>query len=201
MRATSYGLLLALSAIAPAHGAVVYNESTDGDLANSGSAPTIISLGTGSNQVLGVTGSSGGTTDRDYFTFTIAGGKQLSAIDVLAGTESGGVSFLGMQAGAKFTVPPSALSATGLLGWVHYSPSLIGTDILQTMSSPSFGSSGYTPPLGAGSYSFWIQDFNPGKFAYAFDFKVTPVPLPGAALLLASGLGLLGGAASRRRAR
>ena len=86
----------------------------------------------------------------------------------------------------------------GLLGWWHYSPADIGHDILALAGIPASGSSGFTGPLGPGSYSFWIQDFNAGSFPYGFDFNLSPVPEPAswsAALLGAAAL------LARRRVR
>jgi hypothetical protein len=60
-------------------------------------------------------------------------------------------------------------------------------------------------PLPAGTYAFWIQD-TAGPVTYAFDFKITPVPLSNAAdaplplwAVVALGAGLLGLATRRTR--
>lgn len=49
------------------------------------------------------------------------------------------------------------------------------------------GSTGFSAPLPAGSYSFWVQDFNAGTFNYGFDFTVTQTPEPASWLLLMGG--------------
>src|SRR3954451_10697287 len=68
-----------------AHSAVIYNETIAGDLSNSGLAPSLLTVSLGSNQIFGTTGNVGGT-DRDYSTFSVPSGLQLSAITVLPGT-------------------------------------------------------------------------------------------------------------------
>jgi len=157
---------------------VIYNESISGDFANSGLTPTGgLVAAAGSNQIFGTTGNTG-TLDRDYFTVTIPTGLQLNAITVLPGTTAGNISFIGMQAGNQVTLPTNASTATGLLGWWHYGPSDINDNLLPPMSTPANGSSGFTIPLGAGNYSFWIQDFTPGTFTYGFDFAVAAAPEP-----------------------
>jgi len=184
-----------------AHSAVIYNETIAGDLSNSGLAPSLLTVSLGSNQIFGTTGNVGGT-DRDYFTFSVPSGLQLSAITVLPGTASGGpVSFIGMQAGPQVTLPTNPATAAGLLGWWHYSPADINTNILPEMAVPANSSSGFTPPLGPGSYSFWVQDFSPGAFAYGFDITLAaaPVPEPGDSTTVFAGLAALIFILGRRR--
>jgi hypothetical protein len=160
-------------------GDTVYNEATQGDLSNSGLNPTPITVTSGSNQIFGTTGRGTNALDRDYFTITIPAGLQLTSIMEMAGTSVGGaVSFIGIQAGNQVTVPTNAVDATGLLGWSHYGGATQDTDILAAMSIPDQGSSGFTRPLNAGNYSFWIQDFNAGSFSYGFDLVLAPVASP-----------------------
>jgi hypothetical protein len=188
---TKLVLLLSATLFGPAYAGVIYNEMLSGDLSNSGLAPTILFVGLGSNQIFGTTGNVGGT-DRDYFTFSVPVGQQLAGITVLPGTASGGtVSFIGLQLGTQVTLPTNTATAAGLLGWWHYSSADINTNILPEMAVPANGSSGFAPPLSAGSYAFWVQDFSPGTFAYGFDFSVTAVPEPSSYATVLSALGML----------
>jgi len=184
--------------VTTAGAAVIHDEALAGDLADDGLLPSPLTLAPGSNQVLGTMGFIGTDLDRDYFTLTVPTGTVLSKIVLLPGSEvSIGVSFLGLQAGNAFTIPPDTTTAAGMLGWTHYTdPGPGGTDLLPAMSVPNAGSSGFESPLGAGDYSFWVQDFD-GPATYGFDFVVTP--LPGSVPLLLSGLALLGGMAHRIR--
>lgn len=183
-------LSLALS-LASASAATLYNESVSGDLSNLGTSPTSLTFGLGSNQVLGATGRLT-AVDRDYLTFTIAPGQLLTSITVLSGTSVGAaVSFIGLQAGNQVTVASNAATAAGLLGWWHYSAADIGTDILDDMGVANNGSSGFAPPLGAGDYAVWIQEFSSGSFSYAFDFNVQTVPEPSTTLSAAFALAVL----------
>ena len=181
-----------------------YNEAVLGDFSNFGSTPTSIgSLTPGANNVLGTTGRGNAGLDRDYFTFTVPVNSLLVSMTELPGTTVGGdVSFIGVQAGNKVTVGTNPSSAAGLLGWTHYGVADINVDILPRMGVSSFGSTGFTTPLGAGDYAFWLQDFNPGAFAYGFRLGVTVVPEPGSlALFVGMGAGgsLLAFSRLRRR--
>lgn len=196
MRVTCRGcacawIVAGFAALAPAD--VIYNESVSGDLSNSGTAPTVLTVSVGSNQVFGSTGKTNNTVDRDYFTFTVPTGDVLSAITVLPGTQTLGtlgVSFIGMEAGSEVTVGTSPANASGLLGWQHYGTGDIGVDILPLMGTAGDGASGFTPPLPSGTYSFWVQEASAGTVNYGFDFTIT-TPEPGSQAMLLVGLCLL----------
>ncbi len=86
------------------HASVIYDESVSGDLSNSGLTPTLLTVSLGSNQLFGTTGKTNNTVDRDYFTFTVPDGLELSAITVLPGTQTLGPlgdSFIGVKRGHK----------------------------------------------------------------------------------------------------
>lgn len=178
-----------------------WDESTSGDLSNSGLSPTLISLGLGSNLIAGTTGRIAGVVDRDYFRLTLPPGWQLDTLTVLPGTTAlgtSGLSFIAVQAGAQVTVNPTGGSATGLLGWAHYGENDLGTDILQIMGFGP-GASGFFGSLPSGSYAFWVQDTGTGTANYRFDFAVSVVPEPAAEWLMLVGFAVLGGLRVRRR--
>ena len=148
------------------------------DLSNVGTSPTPLNVLPGINNLFGVTGSDNGEVDRDYFTFTVPAGYDLVAIAVLGGTQPiGDLSFFGLQAGSQFTVDPESGSADGLLGYVHYNALngdiLPGLALAKSPQPPGTGTStGFTPPLHAGPYSFWVQEFGDGESPYGFAFQI-----------------------------
>lgn len=188
---------LSFGLVAHAYGAIVYNE-TSGDLSPSGLAPTPVPVAAGSNQILGTTGFVT-SADRDYFTITVPSGLELISLTILPGTGVGAtLAFIGLQEGPQVTVPTQPVDATGLLGWHHYSSADINTDILPAMGTAGFGSSGFVPPLGAGDYTFWIQDTSPGRFAYGLDLVLAPVPEPGTLAMILAGIAAIGIVRRRR---
>jgi hypothetical protein len=195
-------VLVLLTAAVPAGAATVFDEATLGDFSTDGLNPTSLDFAPGSNEIFGTTGRPATIIDRDYVTFTVPVGYVWSAVIELPGTQSGGsLSFFGVEAGPQVTVDPNGFSAAGLLGWTHYSPADIGTDLLPAIGTGGLGATGFVPPLPAGVYSLWIQDFNAGTVSYGFDIQIT-VPEPASpALALAALVIPLGIHNLRRRSR
>lgn len=150
-----------------------YSEKKSGDLSDDGLTPTTVKLRLGDNFVSGKYGAKNGVVDRDYFTVKIPDGQQLSALWIEPETNVAfNVSFIGVQSGKQVTVPPQGGSPEDLLGWAHYGEDEIGTDILPAMGEGD-GAQGFVPPLGPGTYSFWVQETGACSCKYRFKFVVT----------------------------
>ncbi|MEO8629146.1 MAG: PEP-CTERM sorting domain-containing protein [Betaproteobacteria bacterium] len=194
------GIAFVLSGASLSHAAVVYDESVSSDLSNDGLAPTSVSIAAGSNQILGTSGDPGTGVDRDYFTVTIPTGFALAQLVLLPGTTIvGAVSFLGLESGNQVTLDANAFSAAGLLGWTHYSSADIATDLLPAMSIPRSRSDGFQVPLGAGSYAFWVQEFDVGTANYGLDLKVVAIPEPSSMAMMLAALAIAAGGLRRRK--
>ncbi|MEK8030580.1 hypothetical protein AACH06_07050 [Ideonella sp. DXS29W] len=164
---------LAASLFSTSAMAAGYSEKKSGDLSNSGATPTAVKLKLGNNVISGKYGTKSGTTDRDYFTIKIPAGQQLSAIILEPETQVGiNVSFIGIQKGKQVTVPPVGGSPEDLLGYALYGTSDEGKDILPAIGQGS-GSKGFVPPLGAGTYSFWVQETATCDCQYKFTFVMS----------------------------
>jgi hypothetical protein len=176
------------SLIACSASAASWNEGTNGDISGNRLAPTLLTLDLGSNTVVGSFGSG----DLDYLRIDVPAGRQLSSL-LLTSYSGASVSFWGVQSGTTFTVTPAAAQPANMLGYGHAGAAQIGTNILPTIGAGA-GSTGFTPPLPAGSYTFWMQDTG-GTVSYGLNF--TTVPAPGVACAGFSVISLLG--ARRRR--
>ncbi|MCE2950201.1 MAG: PEP-CTERM sorting domain-containing protein [bacterium] len=208
----SVALLLSVLSLAPAS-AATYDEAVSGDLSNNRLFPGFLQLDyspvgnvPGSNLISGSLLRAPGTTpDRDYLHVNVPVGYVLGRLLVGNQTTVGGAgSFIGLAASSIFPVPESAPDAQGLLGFRVYGAADRGTDILDDMAIPEAGSSGFSRPLGAGDYTFWIQELAVGTYAWRFNLVLEPaaavVPVPATAPLFLAGLGLLAWRARARRA-
>ena len=183
------GIALVLTMLSNAHAIPVYSESVNGDLSGSGLTPTVITLGLGSKEIVGTTGNTDGVSDRDYFTVTVPFNLKLVQLIEEAGTQAGqsgafARGFFAVQSGTQVTLPTNTMTAAGLLGWTHYVPTATDIDILPAMGIAANGSSGFVPPLGPGTYSFWLQDTTAGTFNYGFNLVLVPEPSAGALMIM-----------------
>ncbi|MCX6839052.1 MAG: PEP-CTERM sorting domain-containing protein [Verrucomicrobia bacterium] len=182
--------------------ALNWNEFTDGDLSGAGAFPTFISFTEGSNLIEGTMGRLNGTgpLDADVWSFTIAAGYYLTGINLVSysAPSSGIDSFMAIQTGTSIDMSdPSVHLSNGL--WTEELDGFgsTNTDMMNILLTPEFGSSPFetfTSPLGAGTYTFWVQEVS-DQVSYRIDFEVTPVPEPGSLVFL----GLAGVLALRRR--
>lgn len=181
----------AVLALAASFASADWDEAIDGDLSGDRFNPNAFSLLPGSF-LLSATTVDG---DLDYISVTLSAGATLDAIMVRAYDTPGDIMFIGVVPGPVMTVDPAAPDPGLLLGWTYFGdPAVpVGEDLLLPMS---FGGTGFTPPLGAGTYSFWINQIN-GPTTFTLEFVVSGIPTPGAA----SAMMLLGSLAATRRRR
>jgi hypothetical protein len=180
--------------------ALNWNETNDGDLSDDGNAPTFITFSEGSNLIEGTMGSLGGTgpLDADVWSFTIAAGYYLTGISLVSYSSPTGPhdSFMAIDDATSINMgDPSQHLSNGL--WTEELDGFGNTytDLMAILDAgPEFGGDGFDGPLGAGDYTFWVQEGSE-QIQYCINFEMTPVPEPGSALLL----GLAGLLVLRRR--
>lgn len=172
--------------------AVIHSESISGDLSGDNLAPTLLMLAEGSNVVTGSTTAS--PIDRDFFTFTVAAGLELAAVvlDVYDTNDDQG--FFAVAEGSQITAlfSPAVLLGNALIGMAP--GAMEGDDVLDNLGAAVFGGAGFVGALGAGTYTFWIQETQGSVPEYALDFQLraSAVPLPSPLFLLLPALLLMG---------
>lgn len=201
LSAVLLGLATATSA---ARAGFTFAEAVNGDLSNDRLDPTHLVLSAGANTLTGttVTLPAPAGRDFDYLTLTVPAGLQFDSL-VLTAYGGDDLTFVGMVAGTPFNVAPTDPAASippRLLGWVHMTPALIGSDLFRVMTAQTVPAPviGFTAPLRSGDYSFWIQEAGAATVDYALTFNVSAVPEPSTLMLLAPGA-LVGLALARRR--
>ena len=163
--------------------ALTIDESVIGDLSNDRLAPSFFTLELGTNSLI-ATSISG---DREYVALEVPAGMTLDSMVLVDYIGGDPIAFVGIQSGAQFTEPPVGTAIFRLLGYTHFGPGAdnVGTDVLDDLGLGA-GASGFTPPLPAGTYSFWIQQTGTAPTDYHFELTLVPEPSL-ALLLLASG--------------
>ena len=198
----------ALLVAAPAK-ATVYDEAISGDLSNNPAAPTALTLTPGLNSVIGTVSGFDNGDGQDWVSFTIPTGFVMTSYINSKYVSADDQGFTGFQSGSSFSGDP--FMAISYAGYAHFGTeatnpdgtpplSTVGVDLLPLMANPLFapGTTGFTPPLGAGTYTFLIQQGDPVTTGYRFNMTLRSVPEPGSSLCLL-GLGGLAILALRRR--
>jgi hypothetical protein len=159
----------------------------------------VATVALGDNVVTGATGRN----DLDYLTFEVPAGHTLAAIVLEDYQSLDNKAFMAVQAGSVFTEPPDAseVEVGNLLGYVLFGSgeAAKGHDLLPLMAVAD-GVIGFTAPLPAGPYTFWIQQTGLAT-EYALNFQVAPEPSGFLLAALAGGTCAAGGVCRRRRRR
>lgn len=192
-------LAIVLAALPCAAGAFTYSETDNGELSGDRLTPTQLLAAQGSNTLTGTT--VGG--DLEYVRITLPPTLQLASLVLDSITSTDDLAFIAVQVGTTFTVTPANATPGDLFGYAHFGSgpgaggATVGNDILDDMGRAS-GAIGFTPPLGATDYTFWIQQIGGTSFGYSLNFVV--VPEPGTFALVGPALLVLAGTRRRRSA-
>jgi len=147
---------------------VIHNEVADGELSDSGAAPTALTLGLGLNVIEGSLGPNGmgasnGTSDGDFFTFNLAPGQSVTSVTSTR-TGPGTQSFFGYVNSTSISaITTAGLDAGGLFGTGDLS------------SAAAAGLPSLSVPLTAGDHTFIFQETG-GAVDYTVTFDVVPEP-------------------------
>jgi hypothetical protein len=181
-----------------ANAALLYNESSFGDLAQGSGSPTFTNLA-GNNEVSGTMALTQSVFDIDSFSFTLLPGQSVNNFtfsfsnSLLTRNESvsGNVFFYS----GRFA---SNLAGLGNVSWLARAPGSIYGSSSQSPIS-------FTPqsPLGPGTYSVSIapngRSIDGGFVPYSLSFNVVAVPEPETYAMFIAGLGLIGNISRRKK--
>lgn len=148
---------------------LLFDEATDGDIINDPNNPQFLQFAVGQNRL----NAAVVAPDLDYITVNIPAGSQLTSIQLDDYSSLDDQSFIAIQTGSVFTVPADAPAVEDLLGYLHFGEDMIDTDILTGIGLGN-GAQGFTPPLEAGDYSFWIQETGGEPVNFSLNFVVEP---------------------------
>ena len=159
-----------------------YDEDVDGDLSDDQFAPTDIKTNLGDNLITAAQqGNPDPTPDeQDFFTITIEEGQVLDAIVLDGVTLGDDAAFIGFMAGDTFDADIPLLetntilpSTEGLLGGYVYGSEDVGNDLLVNMNDAGLFL-GFSLPLPAGTYTFWMNQNGPASEA-TLNFQISEV--------------------------
>ncbi|MGN6717759.1 MAG: PEP-CTERM sorting domain-containing protein [Candidatus Binatia bacterium] len=195
--------------------ATIYKEAVSGDLSDDKAAPTALTLTPGFNSVSGTVAGFpefGGTDPQDWVSFTIPTGFVMISYVNAKFVAGDGQGFTGFQSGSSFS--GDEFVAGSYTGYAHFgtaaqnpdgnpnASSTVGVNLLPLMADPNFAPGTTNPvfPLGAGTYTFLIQQGDPTVTQYRFNMTLRPVaaPEPGSSMCLLA-MGSLATLALRRR--
>jgi hypothetical protein len=207
LRRAAIVLLACLALTARTAESATYNESVNGDLSNDPASPTSFTLSLGTNSIFGSVGSGAGTDSLDAISITVPAGMALTGFTNSAYSGSSNQDFVGFHSGASFTGSPFV--GGSYMGLAHFgttatnvgvgnppgSPtSTVGLDLLPVMNSQGLavGASGFTSPLGPGTYTFLIGEQVVELYSFpTYQFDVSVVPEPATLWLSATGAAFL----------
>jgi hypothetical protein len=154
-----------------------YDEAVDGDLSSDPGAPTPLHFSPGKNLVTGRVTTSAPADTRDFLTFTIHHGTALTALRLVSYRDlpdgaPGNRGFHAINAGPTSFVP-SAATAGNFLGGDHVDGTAEGTDLLPALADGTPAGTGFTVPLGPGTYSYVIQQTGPQVTGYTLEFVIS----------------------------
>jgi hypothetical protein len=156
---------------------VVWDEAIDGDVSTNRLAPSSAALVRGRNTLTATSVGPSATADREYITFSMPAETKLTRIYVEAYSGIDEIGFIAVQSGTTFTEPPTGTNVTNLLGYDHFGPGVypLGRNILPNIGIGP-GSIGFTAPLPADNYTFWLQQTGINASTYTIGFFVVPEP-------------------------
>lgn len=181
----AFGLLVNQAQSAP----VTFLEDVQGPFSTSSFGPTPVGpLGVGTNVIDG--GLNDGTGPNDVLTFEIGEDTQLIGITLRSYTDGSGATiigdrfFFGIHNDTQFPVDEFEMLfgnpiGNEFIGGLVIGDEQLGDNIITQVGNNIFGiGSGFTPPLGEGPYTIYMQQTSSQNSQYNLEFEVEAISVP-----------------------
>ncbi len=166
-------VLLALTIGTAAQAQTLWDEGVSGDASGDPLAPSNAGVVVaGSNAFMGSVTSTGGADTRDYITFVVPPGLQITQL-VLVSFAPNNIAWTHFDDGATSVIPSAGTSASLLAGAHIAAATPDGTDLFpnyQAGSSELLAGPGLSGPIGPGTYTFLIQQASAVLQSYSLQF-------------------------------
>jgi hypothetical protein len=180
-----FAFVAVLALAATTQAATVWNEAVDGDLSSDFANPSSVVLSSGINSVYCTFGPPNppatGPNDQDYLHIHVPAGRKFTGLVLTSYVSDDSTAFVGLEVGSAMTFDADDAfgHAEDMIGFTHFGPgegnAVQGADILPflgTFPADLGFSTGFTPPLPSGDYTFWFQQLR-GRTTVQFDVIVS----------------------------
>jgi len=169
--------VLGVASAAPA--GVLWDEGVSGDASSDPAAPSnagVVMLG--SNTFVGDVSNEGGADQRDYITFEVPAGLEITQLIVVS-FDPNNIAWTHFDDGATSVIPDAGNAGTLLAGAHIEAATPDGTNVFgnyQTGSPNLLAGPGLGATLGPGTYTFLMQQTSPILTSYELNFVAVPAP-------------------------
>ncbi len=157
----------------------LWDEGVDGDASGSPGSPSDAGvLVLGSNVLTGTVSNSGGADPRDFITFVVPDGLQITQV-MLVGFAPNNTAWTHFDDGPSSVIPNMSNAGTLLAGAHVEGPTPNGADLFANYQAGSpnlLAGPGFDGPIGAGTYTFLMQQTSNVLQSYSFDFVTGVAP-------------------------
>lgn len=134
-------------------------------LSSDGTLPTDLDAGPGDNVIHGTINGYHPTDGSDFFRFTLGPNWELHTITLTEYSYAGDTTFLGIEDSDVYV---TGLTNDQYFGYCYFGQEDLGLDLLDPMGASN---GNFTPPLGAGTYTFWVNESGPWR-VYELVFRI-----------------------------
>ncbi|MBM4113467.1 MAG: hypothetical protein FJ253_08895 [Phycisphaerae bacterium] len=171
-------MLVAMTIASTAGAQVLWNEGVSGDASGNPSAPSNAGVVVaGSNLFMGSVTNSGGADQRDYITFVVPAGVEITQL-ILNTLSPNNLVWTHFDDGPTSVIPGAGTAASLLAGAHIEAATPDGTDLFpnyQAGSPDLLAGPGFSGPIAPGTYTFLMQQASPVLTTYSLNFVASSI--------------------------